>query len=87
MKTLEQLEQRYEKAKENADEKLKKAAQIKKQRDNHRCGLVQKKLNQLKLSTEDFNKFISFLSLEKDRVLEAIEVALDSNNHDKKPSQ
>lgn len=81
------MEQRYEKAKEDADMKLKKAAQIKKQRDLHRCELVQKKLNQLKLSTEDFNKFISFLSLEKEKVLETIEVALDADNHDKKPSQ
>lgn len=79
-KTLGQLEQQYEKAQENADIQRKKAVVIKKQIESQRCEMIRKKLNQLNLSAEEFDKFISFLSLDKDKVLGTLENALCPNN-------
>ena len=74
MKSLEKMQERYEKELEAANVHKKAADSLKKQIDDYRNMVLQKKTQELKLSADEYDQFIGFLSKDKMTVLKAAEM-------------
>lgn len=74
MKSIEKMQERYEKELAVIDKHKKTADSLKKQIDDYRNTVLQKKTQELKLSADEYEQFIEFLSKDKNTVLMAAEM-------------
>lgn len=76
MKSIEQLEQAYQREVNLAERHKKTAADIRKQIDQQQGKIVMQKLNSLNMTGAEYDKFFKLLSSGKKTVLQAAEQAL-----------
>lgn len=76
MKSLEKLQEKYEKELAIINEHRQNADSLKKQIDDYRNTVLQKRTQELKLSADEYEQFINFLSKDKKTVMAATEMIL-----------
>ena len=80
MKSMEQLEKAYQKEMELSEKHKKNAADIKKQMELQQGKEITQKINSMKMSGGEYDKFIRFLSSGKKTVLEAASLAVSDSS-------
>ncbi len=83
MKSMEQLEKKYEKELKLAEQHKKNAADIRKQMDLQMGKAVGQKINSLDMNGAEYDRLMKLLSSGKKSVLEAIELVLGETEEQK----
>lgn len=82
MKSMEQLERAYQKEVELSEKHKKNAADIKKQMELQQGKEITQRINAMKMSGAEYDKFMRLLSGGKKTVLEAVSLVLPDNPKD-----
>lgn len=80
MKSMEQLERAYQREMELSEKHKKNAADIKKQMELQQGKEVMQKINSMKMSGAEYDKFMRLLAGGKKTVLEAVSLVLSDNS-------
>lgn len=83
MKSMEQLEKKYEKELKLAEQHKKNAADIRKQMDLQMGKAVGQKINSLDMNGAEYDRLMKLLSSGKKSVLEAVELVLGETEEQK----
>lgn len=76
MRTIEQLEQQYQKETALAEKHKKAAADIRKQIETQQGKVITQKINALNMTGAEYDKFIKLISSGKKTILQAADQAL-----------
>ncbi|MCI8774737.1 MAG: hypothetical protein HFI50_12575 [Lachnospiraceae bacterium] len=83
MKSMEQLEKKYEKELKLAEQHKKNAADIRKQMDLQMGKAVGQKINSLDMNGAEYDRLMKLLGSGKKSVLEAVELVLGETEEQK----
>ena len=83
MKSMEQLEKKYEKELKLAEQHKKNAADIRKQMDVQMGKAVGQKINSLDMNGAEYDRLMKLLGSGKKSVLEAVELVLGETEEQK----